>query len=278
MATADAPEFDDLSALDGREREAVRTQLLRLADDELVVAERYAEWQVRSPTLESDIALSNVAQDELGHARLWYQLLQRFGEDETDLIWERDPSTFRHSTLVELPFKEGDWADAVVRSYLYDVAEDIRLHALEESSVASIRDRVGKVLAEEDYHLDHAHSWLEHLVDHEDGRPRVQAAVDRLFPYALTIFEPAGDVEEDVDDLGIRTDSLDAMREEWLTRVGGTLDGIGVEVPNAEVTNPAGRDRAHTDHWPELHDEMTETYRELGRDSATLIMQPEDDE
>jgi ring-1,2-phenylacetyl-CoA epoxidase subunit PaaC len=265
-------DLGDLAALEGREREAVRTLLYRLADDELVAAERYTEWQVRAPTLESDIALSNIAQDELGHARLWYDLLERFGDDETDLIWERDPATFRHSTLVELPFEAGDWADAVVRTHLYDVAEDVRLHALAESSVPAVRDRVGKVLEEEEYHLDHAHSWLEHLAADEEGRRRVDAAVDRLSPHALTLFEPAGDVETAIDDLGVRTASLEEMREEWLTRVHGTLDGLGVAVPDAAPADPVGRDGAHTDHWSDLHAEMTRTYDELGRDSATHIM------
>jgi ring-1,2-phenylacetyl-CoA epoxidase subunit PaaC len=271
MAAAKAPEFEDLDELSDREREAVRTFLLRLADDELVVAERYTEWQVRAPTLESDIALANIAQDELGHARLWYELVKDFGYDETDLIWERDPAEFRHSTLVELPFEEGDWADPVVRGYLYDVAEDVRLHALEDSAVASIRDRVGKVLDEEEYHLEHAYSWLERLVEDDDGRERVQAAVDRLFPYALGLFEPT-EFEDRIDALGVRTRSLDSMRAAWLTRVEETLEGIGVRVPDCEPADPAGRDGTHTDHWPALHEEMTETYRELGRDSATVIM------
>lgn len=276
MAAADTDtDIDGISALEGGNREAVRTLLLRLADDELVAAERYTEWQVRSPTLESDIALSNIAQDELGHARLWYSLLERFGDDETDLIWEREPGTFRHSTLVELPFAEGDWAEAVVRTYLYDVAEDIRLHALEDSAVVPIRDRVGKVLDEEEYHLEHAHNWLERLVADDDGGERVQAALDRCYPYALTLFEPAGDIEGVVDDLGVRTASLGEMREEWLTRVTHTLEGIGLEVPDAEPAEQIGRDGSHTEHWPDLHEEMTATYRELGRDSATVIMDSE---
>jgi ring-1,2-phenylacetyl-CoA epoxidase subunit PaaC len=270
----DVPEIhlDAVETLTDREQAAVGTQLRRLADDELVVAERYTYWQVRAPTLESDIALSNIAQDELGHARLWYELLQRFGYDETELIWERDPAAFRHSTLAELPFAEGDWADAVVRSYLYDVAEDIRVHALEESSVPAIRDRVGKVLGEEDYHLDHADSWLDRLAADGEGRASLQDALDRLYPHALTLFAPAGDIEDDIEMLGIRTATLDEMREEWLTRVHGTLDDLGLTVPDADMPDPVGRDGAHTDHWHALHDEMTETYDHLERDSATTIM------
>ena len=61
--------------LDDEERAAAEALLFRLADDEFVLAERYTEWQVRSPTLESDLALSNIAQDELGHARVWFDAL-----------------------------------------------------------------------------------------------------------------------------------------------------------------------------------------------------------
>lgn len=128
---ASAAELPEPDGLDEQEQAAVEALLFALADDEFVLAERYTEWQVVSPTLESDLALSNIAQDELGHARLWYDLLQDFGYTESELIFERDPADFTHSTLVELPFEEGDWADAIVRGYLYDVAEQLRLEALE---------------------------------------------------------------------------------------------------------------------------------------------------
>ena len=87
MAATDA-DFAVPADLSDEEREAVEHLLYRLADDEFVVAERYTEWQVKAPTLESDLALSNIAQDELGHARLWYDLLEDFGYEEADLVWE----------------------------------------------------------------------------------------------------------------------------------------------------------------------------------------------
>ncbi|MFH5798662.1 1,2-phenylacetyl-CoA epoxidase subunit PaaC [Haladaptatus sp. CMAA 1911] len=271
--------------LSDEERAAVEDLLRRLADDELVLAERYTEWQVRSPTLESDLAISNIAQDELGHARLWYDLLQDFGYTEAELIFERDPADFRHSTLVEGPFETGDWADAVVRGYFYDVAEKLRLEALEDTSYPRIADRVAKVLSEENYHREHAQNWLERLTSDDEGTERIQSAVDRLFPYALTLFE-AGDSSEDIDELGIRTESLDSMRDQWLDIVVPFLASLGVDLP-AEVEDgdidellpeDIGRDGSHTDDWADLHDEMTRTYRELGRTEAHRIMPDPDNE
>jgi len=269
------------------EREAVETLLYRLADDEFVLAERYTEWQVRSPTLESDLALSNIAQDELGHARLWYDLLEDFGHEEADLLWERDPETFTHSTLVELPFESGDWADPIVRSYLYDEAEHLRLQALEDSSYPRLEDRVGKVQGEERYHREHATNWLERLASTEEGHERVQTTLDRLFPHALTLFQPVDpEIEARIDEYGIRTQSLDALGQQWLETVVPFLESLGLAVPIAEdgavtaddLPETIGRDANHTEDWFDLYEEFTYTYHDLGRDSAERIMSDPDDQ
>ncbi|WP_126661838.1 1,2-phenylacetyl-CoA epoxidase subunit PaaC [Haloterrigena salifodinae] len=285
-----AANLENPDELDERERTALETLLKRLADDEFVLAERYTEWQVRAPSLESDLALANNAQDELGHARLWYDVLGDIGLEERDLVYERDPGDFRHSTLVELPYEEGDWADAVLRSYLYDVAEDLRLEALVDSAHPKIADRVGKIRSEEEYHLEHAQNWLERLADGGEGRERLQDALDRLFPYAFTLFEPVDpDVEDDIVDLGLRDATLEELGEEWLSivvpylesldlelpvdgRAGGDTDEFAFEVTEDMLPEERGRDGTHTDAWFDLYDEFTHTYRELGRTETTRIM------
>ncbi|ELZ84684.1 phenylacetate-CoA oxygenase, PaaI subunit [Haloferax elongans ATCC BAA-1513] len=274
------------------EREALEALLFSLADDEFVIAERYTEWQVRAPTIESDISVANIAQDELGHARLYYDLLEDFGYDEPDLIWERDADEWRHSTLCELPFEEGDWADYVVRSFLFDEAEYIRLQALEGSSYPRLADRIGKIMAEEKYHREHARSWLERLCEDDESRARMQDAVDRLMPHALTLFAPTDeDIEARIDDLGIRTENLLTMREEWLDEVVPRLESVGLHVEEAQLPeqydvhhadfdmpDELGRDQSHTDAWFDLYDEFTKSYRELGRHEAAKIMKDPDDE
>ena len=273
-STAELPGPDEL---DEQEQAAVEALLFALADDECVLAERYTEWQVVSPTLESDLALSNIAQDELGHARLWYDLLQDFGYTESELIFERDPADFMHATLVELPFEEGDWADAIVRGYLYDIAEQLRLEALRDTSYPRIADRIEKVIGEESYHREHAQNWLERLCDDSDGREHVQDAVDQLFPYALTLFEPT-DHEEGIVDLGVRTESIDDLREQWLDITVPFLESLDVRVDSEKsIPDSHGRNGDHTEHWPELHEDMTRTYRELERTETHRIMKDPDD-
>ena len=254
--------------------EPAEAELFRLADDEYVLAERYTEWQIFAPTPESDLALANIAQDEFGHARLWYDLLEdEYGYDEPDLLWERDPSDFVHSTLVELETPEGDWADTVVRGYLYDVAERLRLDALADSSFEPIADRVPKVRDEEDYHREHAQSWLDRLTESADSRERVQAAVDRLFPHAMTLFAATAH-EDEIVDAGVRTRSLSELREDWLDEVVPYLESLGVEVPEPEAVvrpEPLGRDGSHTDDWLDLHEAFTASYHKLGFDEPAEL-------
>ncbi|QLG62605.1 1,2-phenylacetyl-CoA epoxidase subunit PaaC [Halorarum salinum] len=261
---------DDLTA---EQQLALEGLLFRLADDEFVHAERLTEWQIFAPTIESDLALANVAQDEFGHARLWYELLQELGYTEAECVWERPPGEWTHATLVERPFEEDGWGDAVVRGYLYDVAERLRLDALVDTSYAPLADRVGKALAEEDYHRDHAESWLERLSADPASHERVQAAVEELFPPALTLFAP-GPREEGVVDHGFRTESLPDLRAEWLDVVVPFLESLGLEVPEPDaVERPAavGRDGSHTDAWFDLHEEFTATYRELEFESPARL-------
>lgn len=253
---------------------ALEALCFRLADDEFVLAERYTEWQIYAPTLESDLALSNIAQDEYGHARLWYDVLQdEFGYTEADVLWERDPSAFTHSTLCEVPFRDDGWNDVVVRSYLYDTAERRRLEALADASSDAIRDRVTKVLGEEDYHREHARSWLARLAETREGTDRLQVALARLLPHAHSLFD-AGPMAAEILESGLRTTSLDDARQEWLDVVVPELEGYGLEVPDpVDVERPEvrGRDGTHTEDWYDMHETITETYRELDFDRPTRL-------
>ncbi len=88
--------------------------LLELADDELVLGWRESEWTGIAPLLEEDVALSSIAQNEIGHARAAYELL---GDDADALAFDRRPEEYRCAPLVELRLLE--WAHAIARRWLY---------------------------------------------------------------------------------------------------------------------------------------------------------------
>ena len=49
--------------------------VLAFADDEHMMGQRHTEWIGMAPFLEEDLAMSSIAQDELGHAAGLYELL-----------------------------------------------------------------------------------------------------------------------------------------------------------------------------------------------------------
>lgn len=114
-------------------KDALVARLTAWADDEVVLAQRLSEWVGHAPILEEDIAIANLAQDELGHAKLWLELRQELdGSDPDRLVYFRDPLEFQNAILVELP--KGDWAFTMVRQYLFDAYENLWLKEAAKSA------------------------------------------------------------------------------------------------------------------------------------------------
>ena len=119
-------------------------RLLALADDELILAHRNSEWAGHAPVLEEDIAFANLALDEMGHAAIWYGLREALtGESADRLIFFRDAGAYRNAQLVELP--RGDWAFAMLRQYLFDAAESVRLPQLANSAYRPLAEAAAKI-------------------------------------------------------------------------------------------------------------------------------------
>ena len=107
--------LDDLA---GITRDGVVDLLYRMGDDELVIGHRNSEWTGLAPILEEDIAFSSMAQDEMGHAQAYYQMLHELGESDPDtLAFARNARQFRCASLVSLP-NNRDWSCCVTRPFL----------------------------------------------------------------------------------------------------------------------------------------------------------------
>ena len=65
-------------------RDALAVLLLAMADDEFVLGFSDSEWTGIAPILEEDVAMSSLAQDELGHAQALYRLLADLVDDGRD--------------------------------------------------------------------------------------------------------------------------------------------------------------------------------------------------
>src|SRR5947207_2601865 len=155
--------MDFEGAGDGRER-ALAILLLSMADDEFVIGFSDSEWTGIGPILEEDVAISSIAQDELGHAQALYRLFVDVvadGRDVDAVAYDRPPDGYYHARLLDHP--RGDWAQTIARRWIYETADAARLAALAETSHAPLRELVAKLRREERSHRMHVDTWLERL-------------------------------------------------------------------------------------------------------------------
>jgi ring-1,2-phenylacetyl-CoA epoxidase subunit PaaC len=249
----------DRGAVEPHVRDALAELLLTLADDEFVLGFWDSEWTGIAPMLEEDVAFSSLAQDELGHARVYYQLLAALTEDDADRIaFGRQPHEYRHASLLDHP--RTDWAFSVARRWIYDTADAVRLHALRESSWAPLAEIVAKIRREERYHLLHMDTWMRRLAeDGSEGRSRLDAALLRLRPDAGSVFAPL--VDEDVLlDSGILAEPMEQLARRWAQDANAVLARLGFE-PMGLAEHPAPTRGSHGPAFEWLWGEFTSVHR-----------------
>lgn len=164
--------------------------LCRMGDNTLVLGHRVSEWCGVAPVLEEDIALANVALDLIGQTQLWLGLageVEGAGRDADRLAFHRDVWDFRNVLLVEQP--NGDFGQTMMRQFLFDSWHLLMLQSLQSSTHEQIAAIAEKSVKEVTYHLERSSDTVIALGDGtEESHDRMQAALDKLWPYAGEAF------------------------------------------------------------------------------------------
>jgi len=228
---------------------ALAELLLSMADDEFVIGFSDSEWTGIAPLLEEDVAMSSLAQDELGHAAALYGLLATLTDADPDaLAYDREPAEYRHCRLLD--HGRGDWAMTIARRFLYDSADAIRLDALAVGSWAPLAELVGKLVREERYHRMHAEAWLARLA-RRDGEPRQRllAALQALAPDAATVFAPLPD-EPELIEAGILDAPMSELEARWRASIAPLLAASDLPMPPPAADPMRGRlDHGEAFRW-----------------------------
>lgn len=230
--------------------------VLRIADTSLILGQRLSEECGHGPVLEEDIALTNIALDLIGQARLLLThagTLEGQGRDEDALAFRRPESAFRNPALVELPNR--DFGHVVTRNLMVFAFQALLWDALRNSVDLELAAIAEKSAKETRYHLEHASAWAVRLGDGTDeSHRRMQAAVDALWPYAAEWFVLRFDDETLADArIGVPWSSL---RDPWETRMRTVLDEATLTVPARTPFLTTGTSGAHTEHLGHLLAEM----------------------
>lgn len=231
-------------------------QLLRLGDNALILGHRLSEWSADAPVLEEDIALTNVALDLIGHARLWLTAAgeaEGQGRSEDDLAYLRDVRDWRNLHLVELP--NGDFARTMVRQFFFDSYHLLLLEGLACGRDAEIAGIANKAAKEVRYHLRHSRNWVIRLGDGtEESHARMQRALDDCAPCVPELFE-ADQIYLDLESLNIVPETQ-LLKSEWELKVNGVLAEATLQMPEILSARSGGRQGLHGEHFGYLLAEM----------------------
>jgi ring-1,2-phenylacetyl-CoA epoxidase subunit PaaC len=218
-------------------------QFLRRADDALMLGHRLSEWCGHAPTPEEDLALANIALDQIGLARALYAAAgARSGHTEDQLAYLRTDPQYRNCLLVEQP--NGDFAHTIVRQWLYTAFADPLWRAACGSSDPAMAAIAAKAEKESAYHLRHAAEWLIRLGDGTaESHRRATEALEALWPFTGELFET-----DDADDALIADGAIPdlvLLHLAWEATVDSVLGRATLARPQAGWMRSGGRRGLH---------------------------------
>ena len=145
---------------------ALRRLIIGLADTKRVLGIRYSDWVIGAPSLETGISLASMAQDEWGHARLTYAMLKELGESPDHAERERPATEYANLGVLDTSFEE--WPEIVAAMVIVDGALTAALKGFAAGSFELARNRVPKMLNEEEFHAPLAAAWYRLLASASD--------------------------------------------------------------------------------------------------------------
>ncbi len=235
--------------------------ILRLGDNNLILAQRLGEWCGHGPVLEQDIAITNIALDLLGQARMYLAYaaeLEGQNRTEDDLAFFRDAHQFRNALLTEQPNQ--DWAFTIVRQFFFDNFNYHNLIALCQSKDERLSAIAEKALKEATYHLRFSSEWVVRL---GDGTPisqqKMQTAVDALWMFSGELIKP-----DPLDDAmlaaGIGSD-LHQISAQWHQKTEAILAEATLTKPADPWMQSGGKQGEHSEHLGFILAEMQHVQR-----------------
>lgn len=228
-------------------QEAKLNYLLHLADNAMILGQRLGEWCGHGPVLEQDMAMTNIALDYLGRARLLFQYaaeLKGSGATEDSLAFLRSEWEYKNLLLVEQP--NIDFAYTVARQFFLDAFHYPYFTSLKSCSDQRLAEIAEKTVKETAYHLKWSGEWVIRLGDGtEESHIKMQTAVNELWSYTGELFETSEYELLLVKD-GIAPD-LSAMKTAWIEKTDAVLQEAGLAKPNLNWMQSGGKTGRHSE-------------------------------
>lgn len=222
--------------------------ILTIADNSLVLGQRLGELCGHGPSLETDIALTNISLDLLGQVRSYYQYAAKVagdGRTEDDIAMLRTEREYVNVLLAEQP--NTDFAYTLGRHFLFDVYHLLFLTELEKSKDLILSAIAKKSIKEVRYHERFSSDWVKRLGDGtEVSQKKMQAAINDLWTYTDELFHHT-EADKAMIEEGIGVD-LTKLKDTYYEIVNEVLEEASLVIPESKYFQKGGKQGIHTEH------------------------------
>ncbi|MCK8480821.1 1,2-phenylacetyl-CoA epoxidase subunit PaaC [Psychroserpens algicola] len=222
--------------------------ILGIADNSLILGQRMGELCGHGPTLETDIACTNISLDLFGQVRSYYQYAAKIaGDDRTedDIAMLRKEREYKNVLLVEQP--NTDFAYTIGRQFLFDVYHLAFLAELQKSNDLTLSAIANKCIKEVSYHERFSSDWVKRLGDGtEESNQKMQAAINDLWTYTDELFHQT-EADKAMVAEGVGVD-VTQLKEKYYKQVNALLKEANLEIPESKWFQKGGKEGIHTEH------------------------------
>ncbi len=222
--------------------------ILGIADNSLILGQRMGELCGHGPSLETDIACTNISLDLFGQVRSYYQYAAKIagdGRSEDDIAMLRKEREYLSVLLVEQP--NTDFAFTMARHFLFDVYHFLFLTELQKSKDLTLSAIASKCIKEVSYHQRFSSDWIKRLGDGTDeSHQKMQIAIDALWTYTDELFHQT-DADKAMVNEGIGVD-VTTLKDKYYSRVNTILEEATLQIPESKWFQKGGKQGIHTEH------------------------------
>ncbi|MBQ0767654.1 MAG: phenylacetate-CoA oxygenase subunit PaaC [Bizionia sp.] len=230
-------------------KENLYNYILGVADNSLILGQRLGELTGHGPSLETDIACTNISLDLFGQVRSYYQYAAKLkgGDASEDTIaFLRKERDYVNVLLVEQP--NTDFAYTMARQFLFDVYHLLFLQELQNSHDITLSAIAKKSIKEVSYHQRFSIDWIKRLGDGTAvSHDKMQEAIDSLWTYTDELFHQT-DADKAMVAEGIGVD-VTALKDKYYTLVNAVLEESTLKIPESKWFQKGGKKGIHTEHF-----------------------------
>jgi len=230
--------------------------ILGIADNSLILGQRLGELCGHGPSLETDIALTNMSLDLLGQTRSYFQYAAKLKGDnatEDTIAFLRTEREYVNVLLVEQP--NTDFACTIARQFLFDVYHYLFLEQLQKSKDINLSAIANKAIKEVSYHHRFSSDWVKRLGDGTtESKQRMQNAINDLWPYTDELFHMIASDEAMISEgIGV---NVEALKETYYSIVNQILEQAKLDIPESKWFQKGGKQGIHTEHMGYILSDM----------------------